>query len=133
MRLQKFVLILQHCCIYKTMKKLIPLFSTTLILTISHILCCFLPYMALFSGILGLSYFTYLVEIRVYIAFIQVIILSYNFYYIYCKIGNKLIKPQIMFWLMFVISILAFIFPYYNHAKSQKANTFGKNIISKIK
>lgn len=114
------------------MKKLIPLFSSTLFFTISHIICCLLPYVAL--GLVSLPlYLSFFTHLQPYIFTLQLMVLLYNFHYLYFRRKKALTKAKIVFWATLFISIFAFLFPYYRHAQAQKNNSFGKSIIQNLK
>jgi hypothetical protein len=116
------------------MKKLTFLFSTTFVLAFLHAFCCFLPIITLTLGLISLPFYEKLMSsLQPYFIILQMGTLFYGFYQTYFIKAVQWQKVKIGLWIVVLMSIFTFVFPYYHHAQAQKNLQFGKKIITNLK
>lgn len=116
------------------MKKLTFLFSTALFFSLTHALCCILPYLTWGVGLIGLPlYVSFLLPFQPYLIVFQLIAMVYIIHQIRLRYKHHHQKAKIGIGLLVVLHTLLLILPYFHHAQAEKKNHFGKKIIQNIK
>ncbi|SFF41592.1 hypothetical protein [Thermoflexibacter ruber] len=116
------------------MKKLTILFSSALIFSLTHALCCILPYLIWGLGLMGLPfYMSFLLPLQPYWIVLQVIVMIYTIHRIRLRYKHHQRKTKIGIGVLVVLHILLLIFLHFQHAQAEKKNHFGKKIIQNIR
>lgn len=119
---------------FTIMKKITLLFSTTLFFSLTHVLCCILPYLTWGLGLIGLPiYMSFLLPIQPYLIVLQVIIMIYIIHQIRLRYKHHQTKTKIGIGVLMIANILLLVFLHFQHVQAEKKNHFGRKIIQNIR